>query len=174
MRKLFFIPFIIFLFSLQSCIVSKTPNISFFDNPTYRNNGTEYVSVNVPLWMVKPFIKKALKEDEEGEAIMPLIKKLKNVKVLVVSNGTPNMLSNFQNYLHRNNFEEWITVKKETETVNFQAKRNGENFKNLLISVSSKGELVYIDIKGNFNENDISNIINFSKENELKNLAKNK
>lgn len=169
--KLF--PAILLLFVLQSCIVSRHPNMAFFDNPYYDFKGAKFASINVPMWMLKPVIKQALREDKEGEALIPLIGKISDIKLLAVENGNAQMLSDFSHYLTKNNYEEWMTIKKDKEIINFQAKHKGDTVKKLLLTVKSGSELVYIDISGKFTNEDVSKMISFSEKNDIaKNLPK--
>ena len=91
---------------------------------------------------------------------------------MTVENGNPKMLADFTSYLTKNNYEEWMTVKKDTETINFQAKQKGEVIKKLLITVYSGNELVYVDVSGKFTPEDISKLINYSEKNDIKNVVK--
>ena len=65
--------FTLFIFSLQSCIVSQKPNMGFFDNPHYDYKGAQFTSINVPMFLAKPFVKKALRDDGESEELINLI-----------------------------------------------------------------------------------------------------
>jgi hypothetical protein len=49
--------------------------MGFFDNPYYNYNDAQFMSINVPMFLAKPFIKKALKEDGESEELINLVKK---------------------------------------------------------------------------------------------------
>lgn len=169
MKSLILIPLAILLL----CVVSQHPNMAFFDNPYYDYKDAKFTSVNVPMWIAKPFIKKALKEEENSEELLALIKKISDVKVMTIQNGEPNMLADFSNYLTKNNFQEWMTVKKDSETINFQAKQNGDVIKKLLITVKSGNELVYVDVSGKFTPDDISGIINYSEKNDVKKIVSN-
>lgn len=173
MKSLILIPLAILLLCLQSCVVSQHPNMAFFDNPYYDYKDAKFTSVNVPMWIAKPFIKKALKEEENSEELLALIKKISDVKVMTIQNGEPNMLADFSNYLTKNNFQEWMTVKKDSETINFQAKQNGDVIKKLLITVKSGNELVYVDVSGKFTPEDISGLINYSEKNDVKKIVSN-
>ena len=173
MKSLILIPLAILLLCLQSFVVSQHPNMAFFDNPYYDYKDAKFTSVNVPMWIAKPFIKKALKEEENSEELLALIKKISDVKVMTIQNGEPNMLADFSNYLTKNNFQEWMTVKKDSETINFQAKQNGDVIKKLLITVKSGNELVYVDVSGKFTPDDISGIINYSEKNDVKKIVSN-
>lgn len=173
MKKLYSIPiFFLILFSLQSCIVSSSPNMAFFDNPYYDYKDARFTSVNVPMFLAKPIVKKALKEEGESEELFKLIKKVNDIKVMTIANGNQEMIADFAKYLRKNKFEEWVTVKKANETITFQAKQKGDNIRKLLITIASGKELVYVDVSGNFTANDISKMINYSEKNEIRNKKK--
>ena len=173
MKNLIIIPVALLLLSLQSCIVSSTPKMGFFDNPHYDYKGAKFTSINVPMFLTKPMVKKAMREEGESEELINLIRKISDIKVMTVENGNKEMLTDFAKYLIRNNFEEWMSVKKENETVNFQAKQKGEVIKNLLITVHSGNELVFVDVSGKFTADDISRIINYSEKKDVKKLVAN-
>lgn len=160
-----------FTFSLQSCIVSRHPNMGFFDNPYYNYNDAQFMRINVPMFLAKPFIKKALKEDGESEELINLIKKIGDVKLMMVSNGNEEMVSDFSKYLIKSNFEEWMTIKKENEVIKIQAKQKGNQIRNILITIASGKNLIYVDVTGKFMAEDISRIANFSEKNDLRKLA---
>ncbi|MGZ5209652.1 MAG: DUF4252 domain-containing protein, partial [Kaistella sp.] len=103
----------VFIVSLQSCVVSSRPNTSFFDNPHYDYKDAKFTSINVPMFLAKPIVKKVLQEDGESEELINLIKKISDVKVMTIENGNQEMLSDYTKYLTNNRFEEWMTVKKE-------------------------------------------------------------
>ena len=170
MKKLILILGILSM-SLQSCIVSGSPRNTFFDNPYYSGSDAKFVSVNVPMWLAKPFIKKALREDGESEEVINLIKKVKDIKILTVENGNREMLRDFTSHLSQNKFEEWMTVKKDGQLINFSAKQDGDVIKKLMITVNSGSEMVFIDVKGNFSPSDISRIINYSEKTDLKKVG---
>lgn len=153
-------------------MVSHRPKMAFFDNPYYDYKGAEFMSVNVPMFLAKPMIKRALREDGENEELVNLIRKVSDVKVLTVRNGNSELLTDFNAYLTKNNFEEWITIKKEKETLHFQAKQKKDLIRNLLITVRSGSELVFVDVSGKFSPDDISRIINYSEKNDVRKIAK--
>ena len=169
MKKLyFFFGFAVLIFTMQSCIVSQKPNMGFFDNPYYDYGGTQFTSINVPMFLAKPIVKKALREDGESEELINLIKKVSDIKVMTIENGNSEMIADFAKYLKKDNYEEWMTVKKEKETINFQAKQKGEEIKRLMITIASGNELVFVDVSGKFTANDISRLINYSEKNDLR------
>jgi hypothetical protein len=145
---------------MQSCVVSKKPNMEFFSNADYDYQGARFVSFNVPLFLAKPYIKRALKEDGESEAVYDLVKKVSKIKIMTVENGNKKMLKDYASYLNDNNYEDWATIKHDGNNVNIRVKQKGESIKNMLITVNSEKELVFVDVKGSFTPDDISRMIN--------------
>ncbi|MCZ2083564.1 MAG: DUF4252 domain-containing protein [Flavobacteriales bacterium] len=169
MKKLyFFLGFALLIVTMQSCIVSQKPKMGFFDNPYYDYGGAQFTSINVPMFLAKPIVKKALREDGESEELINLIKKVSDVKVMTIENGNSEMVADFAKYLKKDNYEEWMTVKKEKETINFQAKQKGEEIRRLMITIASGSELVLVDVSGKFTADDISRLINYSEKNDLR------
>lgn len=144
---------------LQSCIVSERPNMDFFSDSGYDFHGARFMSVNVPMMVAKPYIRKALKEDGESEEVINLIRKISKVKVLTVENGSEEMLKDYAQYLRDHQYEDWASVKHDGDHVNIRVKQNGDAIKNLLITLNSGKELVFVDVKGNFTTDDISRMI---------------
>ncbi|QOW11528.1 DUF4252 domain-containing protein [Kaistella flava (ex Peng et al. 2021)] len=171
-KSYYFFGLALLIFSLQSCIVSEKPNMGFFDNPHYDYRGAQFTSINVPMFLAKPFVKKALRDDGESEELINLIKKVSDIKVMTIENGNSEMIADFAKYLKKDNFEEWITVKKEKETIHFRAKQKGEEIKRLMITIASGSELVLVDVSGKFTADDISRLINYSEKNDLNKMVK--
>ncbi|MDH6251261.1 hypothetical protein M2347_000988 [Chryseobacterium sp. H1D6B] len=158
LKNLFLIVCSVFL--MQSCIVSHKPNMAFFSDSKYDFKGATFESINVPMFLARPFIKKALKEDGDNEEVAALIKKVSKIKVLTVENGDRAMLKDYAKYLNDNNYEDWATIKHEGDNVNVRVKQTGERIKNMLITVNSDKDLVFVDVRGDFTADDISKIIN--------------
>ena len=158
------------IFSLQSCMVSTKPKMDFFANSNYEMKGAKFTTINVPMFLAKPIVKRSLRDDGESEELINLIKKVSDIKVMTVENGSKEMVADYAKFLTKNNYEEWMTVKKETETINFQAKQKGDEIRKLLIIVASGSDLVYVDISGKFTADDISRIINYSEKNDIKKI----
>lgn len=152
------------MFVMQSCIVSERPNIAYFSESGRDFKGAKFVSINVPLFLAKPYIKKALREDGGDEELIRLVKKVSKIKVLTVENGDRDMLKDFANYLNNNDYEEWATIKHDGDNVNIRVKQKGDAIKNMLITVNSDKELVFVDIKGSFTADDISRMIASAKD----------
>jgi hypothetical protein len=157
LKNIFLIVCTVFL--LQSCVVSERPNMAFFSESGHDFKGAKFVSINVPMLLAKPYIKKALKEDGESEEIINLVRKVSKIKVMTVENGDRQMLKDFASYLNNNNYEDWATIKHDGDNVNIRVKQKGETIKNMLITVNSDNELVFVDVKGSFTADDISKMI---------------
>ncbi len=152
-------------------MVSSKPKMDFFNQDNYDNKDAKFTSINVPMFLAKPIVKKALEDDGENEELIGLIKKISDIKVMTVENGNELMVADYAKYLTNNNYEEWMTVRKEKETIKFQAKQKGEEIRKLLITIASGTDLVYVDISGKFTADDISRIINYSEKNDVKKLV---
>lgn len=152
------------MFLMQSCIVSEKPNIAYFSDSGREFKGARFVSINVPMFLAKPYIKKALREDGEDEELIRLVKKVSKIKVLTVENGDRKMLRDFANYLNNNNYEEWAMIKHNGDNVNIRVKQKGDAIKNMMITVNSDKELVFVDVRGNFTADDISRMIASTKD----------
>ena len=133
--------------------------MDFFSDSGYDFHGARFMSVNVPMMVAKPYIRKALKEDGESEEVINLIRKISKVKVLTVENGSEEMLKDYAQYLRDHQYEDWASVKHDGDHVNIRVKQNGDAIKNLLITLNSGKELVFVDVKGNFTTDDISRMI---------------
>lgn len=160
LKNIFLIVSVMFL--MQSCIVSSGKgNMAYFSDSGNDFKGARFTSVNVPMFLAKPVIKKALREDgKDNEEIIQLIKKVSKIKVLTVENGDRTMLKDFASYLNDNNYEDWATIKHDGDNVNIRVKQKGDEIKNMLITVNSDKDLVFVDVRGSFTADDISKMIN--------------
>lgn len=155
---------VVFFVSLQSCIVPSKPNIDYFKGDNSANTEAQFTSINLPLFLAKPMIRRALREDNDpdSKAVMELIRKVSKVKILTVENGNEQLVKNYAKYLTDNNYTDWMSIKKDGKNVNIKAQQSGEMIKKLMLTVYSGSDLVFIDIRGRFSPEDISNIINSS------------
>ena len=158
-----------FLFFLQSCFVSEK---SLYNEEIKGN--TTITKVNVPMFLVKPYIKKALKEDGESKEVINLIRKIKRVKVYTVENATEKMATNFSRQSFGSNLQELMSVNsKDSKIKIMSANTNSDKvIKDLLITVKDEKDLVYVKIKGKFSIDDVAKITELSEKNK-DNIAKN-
>lgn len=152
----------LFIMMLQSCMISSKPNIDYFNSENGKNSDAQFTSINLPLFLAKPMIRKALRDDNDAdsEAVKNLITKISKVKILTVENGETELVKNFAKNLLDNNYEDWMSIKHNGENVNIKAQQSGNFIKKLMLTVNSGKELVFIDIRGKFTPEDITNLIN--------------
>lgn len=145
----------------QSCIVSSRPNISYFNQPDFVQSNARFTSVNLPLFLAKPMIRKAFIEDKEEDMteVKNLMRKISRVKILTVENSDAALMRKFATYLDENNYADWMTIRHHGENVNIRVQQNGDLIKKLLLTVKSDKDLVYIDIRGKFSIQDINNAL---------------
>lgn len=160
---------ILLMISLQSCFVSEK---SLYNEEIKGN--TTITKVNVPMFLVKPFIKKALKEDGESKEVINLIRKIKRVKVYTVENATEKMVNNFSRQSFGSNLQELMSVNsKDSKIKIMSADTNSDKvIKDLLITVKDEKDLVYVKIKGKFSLDDVAKITELSEKNK-ETIAKN-
>ena len=156
-------------FFLQSCMVSqKKVHTDFFDNPGFKENST-FVSINVPTFLAKSYVKNALREDGESQEVIDLIKKISDVKVLIVESSKTPVKAEFQKYLDNNNYEEWMSVKQQGNLISLNAKQTDDIIKRMIITVrDDNDETIFVDVKGKFTADDVSKIINATEKNKIK------
>lgn len=152
------------LFLLQSCLISRRTNIDFFESKEFKDQNAEIISINVPMSLAKPYIKRALREEskEDSKELIKIVKSVNKIKLIAISDASPKTVQNFKNYLSKNNYAEWMTITQDGQHINIQAQQDGDdNIKKLMLLVDGgENELVLIDVKGLFTANDISKLIN--------------
>lgn len=151
------------LFFLQSCFVSEK---SLYNEET--NGKTTVTKINVPMFLVKPYIKKALREDGESEDVINLIRKIRKVKVYTVENATEKMATQFSTQSFGSNLQELVSVNsKDSKMKIMSAITNSETeIKDLLITVKDEKDLVYVKVLGKFSMDDIAKIAELSEKNK--------
>src|SRR6218665_344943 len=156
-------------FFLQSCMVSQRKvHTDFFDNPGFKESST-FVSINVPTFLAKSYVKQALKEDGESQEVIDLVKKISDVKVLIVESSKTPVKAEFQKYLTKNNYEEWMSVKQQGQVVSINAQQTNDIIKRMIITVNDdNNQSVFVDVKGKFTPDDVSKIINATEKNQIK------
>ncbi|REC42520.1 DUF4252 domain-containing protein [Chryseobacterium pennipullorum] len=160
MKTLKSILFVILAISLfQSCIVSGRPNIDFFSESRHHYKEARFTSFNVPMFLAKPYLVKSLKEKGKSDEVVSLMKKVSKIKIMMVENGNKEMLNDYARYLNDNRYEDWATIKHNGDNVNVRVNQNGDAIKNMLITVNSSKDMVFVAVKGNFTPNDISKMI---------------
>jgi len=149
-------------------VSKKKVHTDFFDNPGFKESST-FVSINVPTFLAKSYVKQALREDGESQEVIDLVKKISDVKVLIVESSKTPVKAEFQKYLDKNNYEEWMSVKQQGNLISLNAKQTEDVIKRMIITVKyDNHETIFIDVKGKFTPDDVSKIINATEKNQIK------
>lgn len=156
--RLFAIAFVL-IFTI-SCVSVKKSNMEFVDI-TQLDEETQIAAVNVPTFMVKPFIVKTLKKDGESKEVINLVKSIKKVKVLTIDNPNPSVANSFNEYKKQHNIEELMVVNNDGNRISINANQNEKIINRLLLQVkSNENEVVYVDLKGKFTLDNLAKLIN--------------
>lgn len=121
MQKSIYISSIIILFfTLSSCVSTKKSNMDFIDVSQLKGN-SEMAAVNLPTFIIKPFIVKRLKKDKESKEVIALIKSIKKVKILTIENPNESIKNSFIDYKKLNNIDELMVVNSDGDKVSINA-----------------------------------------------------
>lgn len=127
------------------------------------------MSINVPTFLAKSYVKQALREDGESQEVIDLVKKISDVKVLIVESSKTPVKAEFQKYLNKNNYEEWMSVKQQGQLISINAQQSKDLIRRMIITVNDDNdESIFVDVKGKFSPDDISKIINATEKNQIK------
>lgn len=165
-KYLFIIPCFI---CLQSCFVKER---SIYNKET--KNFATVTKVNLPLFLIQPFIKKALKENDDSEALLPLIKKISKIKVYVVEDGNAEIVHTLDKKFNPKNYEEWLVVKQAKQNVSLNVQQKNNIIHKMLLHVKTNEELVLVEIAGHYTIKDLSDCINQIIKDDYKKLVWNK
>lgn len=162
-KKLFSIVIVLILLgTLQSCVISSKPNINFI-NKNSLDASVSITSMNLPMWLAKPIISKELRKNEDSEEMMRLISKIKRVKFMELKTEKKiSFLKEYETYCHHKNYQQWIEIKKNDETIKIHALIKKNIIKSLMVFIESKQEnqTLVIDIETKVTTKNISELIN--------------
>lgn len=168
MAKIYQLTFCIaVMLTMQSCYVKPGSNMSFV-NRSVAGQEAEIVSIKVPMFLVKPFIRKELQE-EDDELLRLAMKKIKSVKLTALSNAQNNerIQENFKRFLRNEGMEEYASIVSDGERITINGQMNKDKIEKLMLGVSSKdGEHVFIEVKGKFSIDDIAQALNSYEKNK--------
>lgn len=158
----------ILLVSLSSCVVSSKPSIDFFNTSYYREQAN-FTSINVPTFLAKNYLKTQLRNDGESQEVIDLVKKVSKVKLMMSDHINANIITDFNQHLKDQKFEEWASIKNDGNIIKINALQNDDIIKNLMITINSKdNNAVFVDVRGKFTADDISKLINATEKSNIK------
>ena len=98
-----------------------------------------------------------------------LVKKVNDVKVLIVGDSKTPTRTEFQIYLTKNIYEEWMPIKQEGNLISLNAQQSSDIIKRMIIKVRAENdETIFVDVKGKFSPDDISKLMNATEKNQIK------
>jgi hypothetical protein len=98
--------------------------------------------------------------DKEVKNWNSITKSINTIKMIVIDGDNQNAKNNFKNSFSKLKLEELMAVNKDGSKVKFYTDNsNSKIIKNLLLSISSKEETVYLMLDGAFKLSDIQNNI---------------
>ncbi|MFD2969703.1 DUF4252 domain-containing protein [Sphingobacterium bambusae] len=159
---------VIVIMMMQSCYIKQRSNMSFVDR-SVAGREAEIVSIKMPMFLVKPFLKKELQE-EDDEMLRLAMRKIKSVKLTTLSNArnSDRIQENYKQFLRDEQMEEYASIISDGDRITINAQTKKDKIKKLMLGVSSQeGEHVFIEVKGNFSMDDIAHALNsYEKKNK--------
>ncbi len=169
MKKVIVLLPLVLVFALQSCMISRQPKMEYFKENRDAYPTADFVTIKVPMLVARTIARQALRDEGFSYAeAKNMTSKITGVRVMAVNNASMQMNRDFNNYLSAHQFEEWMTIKKDSETITIQAKQENEKVRKMFLTVRSEDKTVYIDVSGKFTADDISEMINLSERNAVK------
>lgn len=155
----------ILLINMQSCIVKKGANMDFAKKSNLSQDA-EIVSINVPGFLMKTFIRTEIKELQEDDPALALaVKKIKKIKLMTVSNnGKTNLYEQFSTYLENNDFDELVSIYSDGAKISINTKTKGDRIKTIMLGITDEDDYVFVDLKSNININELQNLIEHYQE----------
>lgn len=155
----------ILLINMQSCIVKKGANMDFAKKSNLSQDA-EIVSINVPGFLMKTFIRTEIKELQEDDPALALaVKKIKKIKLMTVSNnGKTNLYEQFSTYLENNDFDELVSIYSDGAKISINTKTKGDRIKTIMLGITDEDDYVFVDLKSNIDINELQNLIEHYQE----------
>lgn len=100
-------------------------------------------------------------DDADLETIRPLFSKINSIKMLIVEGSQPTLKNAVNNAVDNLKFEELMVVNSEGNKIKFLAKSvDGDLLNNLLLSIVSDEDTIFMILDGAMSYNDINNLVN--------------
>lgn len=123
----------------------------------YRANKSKAeISLNIPA-----FIGKAFMSRDDVKEIEPLIRKARNLKVMIFNNGDNSTIAKkFRKFAKRNKLEAMVRVKDKNDYVDIYCIEKNNIIREIIIQVNSKeSELVFLGLKTKITQDELASIL---------------
>jgi len=132
---------------------SCATNTSF--NTFYQNNQDDSdFSLGLNSSLIRSFL-----PDEDFEEVKPLLKKAKHVRILVFSENFEEKTVKFDRFITKSKFEKVIKIKDNDDKIAFFTLEQKDKIKEVVLEISSDGDLVLLGLKTNLTQEDMESII---------------
>ena len=132
---------------------SCATNTSF--NTFYQNNQDDSdFSLGLNSSLIRSFL-----PDEDFEEVKPLLKKAKHVRILVFSENFEEKTVKFDRFITKSKFEKVIKIKDNDDKIAFFTLEQKDKIKEVVLEISSDGDLVLLGLKTNLTQEDLESII---------------
>ncbi len=176
MKRLFQLFAVAILFiSLQSCFVKTRPNMAFVDRKNLSNQ-SEVVSIKIPSFLLKSFLRKEIREIKEDDPMLALaLKRIKGLKMMTIEGSENDQIhQNFSNYLVKNNFEEMMSLYSDGAKITINAMTKKDRIKNVMLGINDGEDYVFVDLKTDLNLDELSQLATYYEEHSNKKSTSNK
>ena len=132
---------------------SCATNTSF--NTFYQNNQDDSdFSLGLNSSLIRSFL-----PDEDFEEVKPLLKKAKHIRILVFSENFEEKTVKFDRFITKSKFEKVIKIKEDDDKIAFFTLEQKDKIKEVVLEISSDGDLVLLGLKTNLTQEDLESII---------------
>ncbi|MFZ4260889.1 DUF4252 domain-containing protein [Sphingobacterium sp. HJSM2_6] len=154
-----------FLLSLQSCFIKTRPNMAFVDKKNLSKQ-SEVVSIKIPSFLLKSFLRKEIREIKAEDPMMALaLKKIKGLKMMTIEGTKDDQIhQNFSNYLVKNNFEEMMSLYSNGSKITINALTKKDRIRNVMLGINDGEDYVFVDLKTDINIDELSQLATYYEE----------
>lgn len=93
------------------------------------------------------------------EDLKPLLKKAKNVKILVFSDDAQGKTEEFHKFMSRSKFEKMVKVKGDSDQFAFFTLEKKNSIKEVVLEISSGNDLVLLGLKTNLSREELDKFL---------------
>lgn len=135
---------------LSSCATNTSFN-TFYQ----KNQKNSDFSLGINSALIRGFL-----PDEDYDEVKTLLKKAKNVKILVFTEESEMVQSRFDKFINRSDFDDLIRIKSDNDKIKIYSLEKKDRIKEIILEISSDGDLILLGLKTNISEKDLNNLLN--------------
>ena len=135
---------------LSSCATNTSFN-TFYQ----KNQKNSDFSLGINSALIRGFL-----PDEDYNEVKTLLKKAKNVKILVFTEESEMVQSRFDKFINRSDFDDLIRIKSDNDKIKIYSLEKKDRIKEIILEISSDGDLILLGLKTNISEKDLNNLLN--------------